>query len=217
MDCNLPGDGMLVVFEGGVAQLVWLRESLRANKPYDQFARELITASGSGFRNGPVNWYVTGDFGADYPLHMASQTSQVFLGLRIDRPPFSDPRVREAFDLALDREELITLGGLLTQISGALLMFTDLLSAPAHHCDRAQLHRADTEVTPTQQQPAATNLLRDCRDGYLAAHLPGAVYLDLPTALSGRGEPTDGRHPLPTPEQFTAALGAAGGAVPAVG
>jgi hypothetical protein len=51
----------------------------------------------------------------------------------------------------LDREELIALGGLLTQISGALLMFTDLLSAPAHHCDRAQLRRADTEVTPTQQ------------------------------------------------------------------
>ena len=45
----------------------WLRESIRGNKPYDQFARELVTASGSGFRNGPVNWYVTGDFGAEPP------------------------------------------------------------------------------------------------------------------------------------------------------
>jgi len=62
----------------------WLRENVRANKPYDQFARELITATGSGFRSGPVNWYVTGEFGADYPLYLASQTSQVFLGLRID-------------------------------------------------------------------------------------------------------------------------------------
>ncbi len=37
----------------------------------------------------------------------------LFLGLRIDRPPFSDPRVREALDLALDRRELIrrALGG----------------------------------------------------------------------------------------------------------
>jgi hypothetical protein len=76
----------------------------------------------------------------------------------------------------LDREELIALGGLLTQISGALLMFTDLLSAPAHHCDRAQLRRADTEVTPTQQQPAATSLLRDCRDGYLAAYTSARTF-----------------------------------------
>lgn len=30
----------------------------------------------------------------------------VFLCLRVDAPPFSDPRVREAFDLALDRGEL---------------------------------------------------------------------------------------------------------------
>jgi peptide/nickel transport system substrate-binding protein len=30
----------------------------------------------------------------------------LFLALRVDRPPFSDPRVREALDLALDRREL---------------------------------------------------------------------------------------------------------------
>jgi peptide/nickel transport system substrate-binding protein len=31
----------------------------------------------------------------------------LFLGLRVDRPPFSDPRVREAVDLALDRQALM--------------------------------------------------------------------------------------------------------------
>lgn len=62
----------------------WIRDSVRDNKPYNQMARELLTASGSGFRNGPVNWYNTGDFGGDYPLLMASATSQVFLGIRID-------------------------------------------------------------------------------------------------------------------------------------
>jgi peptide/nickel transport system substrate-binding protein len=37
----------------------------------------------------------------------------LFLGLRVDRPPFSDPRVREAIDLGLDRAELVrrALGG----------------------------------------------------------------------------------------------------------
>ena len=62
----------------------WIRDSMRSGKPWDQMARELITSTGSGYRSGPANWYNTGDFGADYPLLMASATSQVFLGVRID-------------------------------------------------------------------------------------------------------------------------------------
>ena len=77
----------------------------------------------------------------------------------------------------LGREELIALGGLLTQISGALLTLTDLLSAPAHHYDRVQMRRADIEATPTQRQPAAaTSLLRDCRDGYLVAYTSARTF-----------------------------------------
>ena len=35
----------------------WIRDSLRENKPYDQFVREMLTASGSNFREAPVNFY----------------------------------------------------------------------------------------------------------------------------------------------------------------
>jgi hypothetical protein len=35
----------------------WIRASIRENKPYDQFVRELLTASGSNFRAPPVNFY----------------------------------------------------------------------------------------------------------------------------------------------------------------
>ena len=35
----------------------WIRDSIRDNKPYDQFARELLTSSGSNFRVPPVNFY----------------------------------------------------------------------------------------------------------------------------------------------------------------
>ena len=35
----------------------WIRESLRENKPYDQFVRELLTSSGSNFRVPAVNFY----------------------------------------------------------------------------------------------------------------------------------------------------------------
>lgn len=33
---------------------------------------------------------------------------------------------------------------------------------------------------------------------YLTGHVPGAVYVDLDDELARHGEPTDGRHPLPT-------------------
>ena len=35
----------------------WLWEAVAQNKPYDQFARELLTSSGSNFRVGAVNFY----------------------------------------------------------------------------------------------------------------------------------------------------------------
>jgi hypothetical protein len=35
----------------------WIWESIAQNKPYDQFARELLTSSGSNYRVGSVNFY----------------------------------------------------------------------------------------------------------------------------------------------------------------
>ncbi|HZA18835.1 MAG TPA: hypothetical protein VE645_18435 [Pseudonocardiaceae bacterium] len=80
----------------------------------------------------------------------------------------------------LGREELIALGGLLTQINRALLTHVDLLSTPTHHYDRTQLLRADTHAISEPRSPNATDLLRDCRDGYLAAYTSArALHADL--------------------------------------
>ena len=43
------------------------------------------------------------------------------------------------------------------------------------------------------------------RDQYLAGHLPGAVYVDLPTELSGPPSPATGRHPLPSVQRLQSA------------
>jgi thiosulfate/3-mercaptopyruvate sulfurtransferase len=45
----------------------------------------------------------------------------------------------------------------------------------------------------------------DGHEEYLKGHLPGAVFVDMEGELSRHGEPTDGRHPLPSLEALQAA------------
>jgi thiosulfate/3-mercaptopyruvate sulfurtransferase len=52
---------------------------------------------------------------------------------------------------------------------------------------------------------------RSGRAAFEAAHLPGAVWIDLERDLAApAGDATAGRHPLPDPEQFAAAMAAHG-------
>ena len=46
------------------------------------------------------------------------------------------------------------------------------------------------------------------REAYETGHLPGALFVDVETDLTGAGGP--GRHPLPSPAAFAAALGRLG-------
>jgi thiosulfate/3-mercaptopyruvate sulfurtransferase len=52
---------------------------------------------------------------------------------------------------------------------------------------------------------------RSGADAFAAGHIPGAVLVDLEEALSAHGDPAAaGRHPLPDPEDFAAAMAALG-------
>ncbi|MBV9013020.1 MAG: hypothetical protein JO272_13400 [Pseudonocardiales bacterium] len=85
----------------------------------------------------------------------------------------------------MGHQELIALGGLLAQISGALLALTDQLSAPTHRYDRIQQRRARTDASGEPEPVAASSTLQNCRDGlrttYAAAlavpHRPHAALL----------------------------------------
>jgi hypothetical protein len=57
----------------------WIRDSFAANKPLDQFARELVTAEGPLNEVGPAAFYKV----VSRPGDAASTVSQVFLGVRI--------------------------------------------------------------------------------------------------------------------------------------
>jgi hypothetical protein len=57
----------------------WLTASFRDNKPFDRFVRELITARGSTFSNGPANYYRI----ASSPEDLTEATAQLFLGVRL--------------------------------------------------------------------------------------------------------------------------------------
>jgi len=61
----------------GAAYGNWVRESLKANKPYDQMVQQMLTANGKTYENGAVGYYIR-----DYnmPLDNMAMTTQVFLG-----------------------------------------------------------------------------------------------------------------------------------------
>lgn len=58
----------------------WIRESLRTNKPFDQFVRELVTAQGSIYSHGPANYFrINSNSSA-----LTEATAQLFLGVRLE-------------------------------------------------------------------------------------------------------------------------------------
>lgn len=58
----------------------WIREQFRANRPYDQFVREIVLAEGSNHRAGPAVIYRD----RREPPELTTMFSQLFLGTRLE-------------------------------------------------------------------------------------------------------------------------------------
>ncbi len=63
----------------------WIQSSIRQNKRYDQFVRELLTASGSNFREPPVNFYRA--LQNKEPQGVAQAVALTFMGTRTEKWP----------------------------------------------------------------------------------------------------------------------------------
>ena len=63
----------------------WIRTSIRENKPYDRFARELLTSSGSNFRVPPVNFYRA--IQSRQPTAIAQSVALALMGARAEKWP----------------------------------------------------------------------------------------------------------------------------------
>jgi len=63
----------------------WILGNLRADTPYDRFVREMLTASGSNFRNPPVNFYRA--MQNREPEGIAQTVALTFMGARANEWP----------------------------------------------------------------------------------------------------------------------------------
>jgi hypothetical protein len=57
----------------------WIRDSVKKDKPWDQFAREIYTSSGNTRQNGALNYFVI----HKDPIDIAENATQAFLGQRL--------------------------------------------------------------------------------------------------------------------------------------
>ncbi|MEO2033643.1 MAG: DUF1549 domain-containing protein [Planctomycetaceae bacterium] len=72
-------DKSIISAQGAVAMTRWLRRQFQENTPYDEFAREIVAASGNTLAESPAAFY---QVHKDPPM-LGRSISQVFLGVRI--------------------------------------------------------------------------------------------------------------------------------------
>lgn len=76
LQCNSENLGQ----KGVWAFKEWIRQAIAENRPYDQFVRQILLATGSSYLNPPVNYYRV----LREPGKIAEDVSQTFLGVRFN-------------------------------------------------------------------------------------------------------------------------------------
>ena len=97
----------------------WIHDAIEQTMPYNQFARELLTSSGSNFRVPQVNFYRA--IQERSPSAIASAAALTFMGIRLEKLPQKQQHEMEAFfsrvaykETAEWKEEIIFLNPAMT-------------------------------------------------------------------------------------------------------
>jgi len=148
------GDGGMWAFHN------WVRESLRENRPVDEFVRDIITAQGSIFANGPANYFKI----ASKPEDLAETTVQVFLGVRLQcarchHHPFESYSQADYYGLAAFFTRVGTKG---SQDFGALGRDTVVLIKNSGSIKHPRTGKR-MEPTPLLGEPPSLDGVRDFR------------------------------------------------------
>jgi hypothetical protein len=149
------------VGDGGMWALYnWMRASFRENKPFDQFVREIVTAQGSIYANGPANYFKI----ATTPTDLAETTAQVFLGVRLQcakchHHPFEVYSQADYYGLAAFFTRVGTKG---SSDFGALGRDTVVMLKSSGSIKHPRT-RQTMAPTPLQSEPANLDGVRDLR------------------------------------------------------
>lgn len=129
----------------------WIHDAIAANMPYDKFARELLTSSGSNFRVPQVNFYRA--IQGQEPASIANAAALTFMGVRLDKlPKNSQEGMKSLFSrvgykkTAEWKEEIIFLAPEKTDFFKALLPDGNFLQVPQGKDPRMIF--ADWLITP---------------------------------------------------------------------
>ena len=149
------------VGDGGMWALYnWMRASFRENKPFDRFVREIVTAQGSIYANGPANFFKI----ETTPTDLAETTAQVFLGVRLQcakchHHPFEVYSQADYYGLAAFFTRVGTKGssdfGALGRDTVVMLKSSGSISHPRT--------RQTMPPTPLQGEPVSLDGVRDLR------------------------------------------------------
>ncbi|WP_339734540.1 DUF1549 domain-containing protein [uncultured Gimesia sp.] len=151
---NKVGDGGMWAFSN------WIRQSLRENKPVDDFVSEIITAQGSIYENGPANYFKI----ATKPEDLAEATSQIFLGVRLQcakchHHPFEVYSQKDYYSLAA----FFTRVGNKASVDFGALGADTIVKVKSSGSIRHPRTRKTMEPTPLLGEPIDVTSYRDFR------------------------------------------------------
>ncbi len=152
----------------------WVLASIVENKPYDEFARELLTSSGSNFRVGPVNFYRAVQ--SKTPTGVASAVALTFMGTRTDKWPAEKLEGMAVF--------FSQIGYKPTSEGKEELVFWDPLQASKSPLNIAPGHAAPTTVG--QVVPEGKAAAAPAAAGKIVAVFPDGKQIELPPNVDPR-------------------------------